>query len=145
MIKRNFPTGQVYSKKQTWVMANQHTFKSRLIRYIFHYELLITSFDTIISAYFFAVRVWTLKDDTAWKMSVFGVILVRIFPHSEWIQRDTPYLPVFRLNAGNTDQNNSEYGHFLRSLKPKHPDKSSYRKKQLQNAQNFHSRNLVHY
>ena len=32
-------------------------------------------------------------------MSVFGVILVRIFHHSDWIRRDTPY-------------NNSEYGHF---------------------------------
>ena len=64
MIKRNFPTSQVYSKKQTWVMANQHIFKSGLIRYIFQYELLITLFDTIISAYIFAVRAWTLKDDT---------------------------------------------------------------------------------
>ena len=26
---------------------------------------------------------------TAWKVSVFGVILVRIFPHSDWIRRDT--------------------------------------------------------
>ena len=33
-------------------------------------------------------------------MSVFGVILVRIFPHSGWIQRDTPYLSVFSPNAG---------------------------------------------
>ena len=28
-------------------------------------------------------------------MSVFGVILVRIFPHSEWIRRNTPHLSVF--------------------------------------------------
>ena len=28
-------------------------------------------------------------DYTAWKVSVFGVILVRIFPHSDWIRRDT--------------------------------------------------------
>ena len=39
---------------------------------------------------------------TAWKVSVFGVILVRIFPHSDWIRE-------------NTDQNISEYGHFSRS------------------------------
>ena len=41
----------------------------------------------------------------------------RIFPHSDWIQRDTEYLSVFSLNAGkcgkNADQNNSEYGLFL--------------------------------
>ena len=28
---------------------------------------------------------------TAWKLSVFGVNLIRIFPHSDWIRRDTPY------------------------------------------------------
>ena len=27
--------------------------------------------------------------NTAWKVSVFGVILVGIFPYSDWIQRDT--------------------------------------------------------
>ena len=55
--------------------------------------------------------------NTAWKVSVFGVILLRIFPHSDWMWRDTPYLSVFSLNAENKDQNNSEYGHFLRSVK----------------------------
>ena len=33
-------------------------------------------------------------------MSVFGVFLVRIFPHLDWIRRDTPYLPAFSPNAG---------------------------------------------
>ena len=28
---------------------------------------------------------------------------------------NSPYLSGFSPNAGNTDQNNSEYGHFLRS------------------------------
>ena len=37
---------------------------------------------------------------TAWKVSVVGVILVCIFPHSDWIRRDTPYLSVFSPNAG---------------------------------------------
>ena len=40
-------------------------------------------------------------------MSVIGVILVRIFPHSDYLVR-------MRENA---DQNNSEYRHFLRSGK----------------------------
>ena len=39
---------------------------------------------------------------TAWKMPVFGVILVLIFPYSVRMRE-------------NTDQNNPEYGHFLRS------------------------------
>ena len=46
---------------------------------------------------------------TAWKLSVFGVILVRIF----WHFRISPYSVRMRENA---DQNNSEYGHFLRSV-----------------------------
>ena len=48
-------------------------------------------------------------------MSVFGVIRVRIFPHSDWIRRDTPYLSVFSRMRENADQNNFKYGHFLRS------------------------------
>ena len=45
----------------------------------------------------------------AWKVFVFGVILVRIFPHSDWILRISPY--TVRMQE-NTDQNNSEYGQF---------------------------------
>ena len=36
---------------------------------------------------------------TMWKMSVFGVFLVRIFPHSKWICRDAEYLSVFSPDA----------------------------------------------
>ena len=36
----------------------------------------------------------------AWKVPIFGVILVRIFPHSDWIRRGTCYLSIFSLNAG---------------------------------------------
>ena len=51
----------------------------------------------------------------ACKVSLFGVILVRIFPHSQWIRRDTEYLSVFCPNAGKYGPDNSEYKHFLRS------------------------------
>ena len=37
---------------------------------------------------------------TAWIVFVFGVVLVRICPHSGWIRRDTPYLSVFNRSAG---------------------------------------------
>ena len=37
---------------------------------------------------------------TAWNMSKYGVFLVRILPHSDWIQRDTKYLSIFSPNAG---------------------------------------------
>ena len=33
-------------------------------------------------------------------MSVFGVFVVHIFPHSDWIWRGTSYLSVFSTNAG---------------------------------------------
>ena len=55
---------------------------------------------------------------TAWKLSVFGVILVCIFPHSDWIREFgkiriiSPYSVRVQENA---DQNNFEYGQFLRS------------------------------
>ena len=48
---------------------------------------------------------------TTLEVSVFGVILVCIFPHSDWIQKAL-YLVRMRENA---NQNNSEYGHFLSS------------------------------
>ena len=37
---------------------------------------------------------------TAWKVSVFRVFLVCIFPYLDWIRRDTPYLSVFSPDAG---------------------------------------------
>ena len=38
--------------------------------------------------------------NTALKVSVFGVLLARTFPHSNWMRIDTPYLSIFSLNAG---------------------------------------------
>ena len=43
-----------------------------------------------------------------------GPHFFRIFPHSDWIRRHTPCI---QSECGkNVDQNNSEYGHFLRSV-----------------------------
>ena len=53
---------------------------------------------------------------TAWKVSVFGVFLVRIFPHSDWLRRDISLYSV-RMRE-NTDQKNSEYRFFSRSVSP---------------------------
>ena len=47
--------------------------------------------------------------NTAWKVSVFGVILVGIFPYSDWIQRYTPYSVGM---PENTNQKNPKYGLF---------------------------------
>ena len=37
---------------------------------------------------------------TAGKVSISGDFLVRIFPHLDWIRKDTPYLSVFSPDAG---------------------------------------------
>ena len=50
-----------------------------------------------------------------WKVSVFGVFLVHIFPHLLWIWGDmsiSPYSVQMRMNA---DQKKSKYKHFLSS------------------------------
>ena len=52
----------------------------------------------LISTWSALLLVWRDKN-TAWKVSICGAFLVRIFPHSDSIRRDT-------------DQKNSEYGHF---------------------------------
>ena len=38
--------------------------------------------------------------NNAWNVSVFGVFLVRIFSHLDWIRRDIPHLSVFSPNVG---------------------------------------------
>ena len=38
--------------------------------------------------------------------------IVRIFPHSDWILRDTAYFSVFSPNMGKLGQKNSKYGQF---------------------------------
>ena len=54
--------------------------------------------------------------DTAWKMSVFGVFLVHIFPHSDWIRGDQSISPYSARMRENINQKNSEYRHFSRNL-----------------------------
>ena len=41
-----------------------------------------------------------LQAFTVLKVSLFGVILARIFAHLDGIQRDTGYLSIFSPNAG---------------------------------------------
>ena len=36
---------------------------------------------------------------TAWKVSVFGVFLVRIFPHLDWTRRDTSFFVSLRIQS----------------------------------------------
>ena len=67
---------------------------------------------------------------TVWRVSLFGVFLLRIFSHLNWIRRDTPYLVKMRET---TDQKSSEYGHsvhvvtFISSPDGKYLQKSTFR------------------
>ena len=45
------------------------------------------------------IILYFLLKDTALKVSEFEVFLVRIFPHLDWIRRNTEYLSVFNPNA----------------------------------------------
>ena len=58
-------------------------------------------------------KIHNTHECTAWNVSVFGVILVSIFPHSDWIRRDADITPCSYPMRENVDQNNSEYGHLL--------------------------------
>ena len=81
-----FKHNELFWRNQTSSLPSWLTtlFNGRVV--IFHLTLL-----TLFARTRKALR----RIPTAWKVFVFGVILVRIFPHS--------------------DQNNSEYGHFLGS------------------------------
>ena len=49
--------------------------------------------------------------NAAWKVSIFGVLLVHIFPHLHWKRRDTDLSP----NAEKYRPENSEYGYVSQS------------------------------
>ena len=55
------------------------------------------------------------NDKHCLKVFVFGVFVVRGFPHSDWIRRDTLYFFIFSSNVGKHGPENSEYGLFSRS------------------------------
>ena len=69
-------------------------------------------------------ELWTLNYmlNTAWKVSVFGNFLIRIFwfrilLHSPWIGEIRSISPYSVRMRDNTDQKNSKYGHFSCSVK----------------------------
>ena len=89
-----------------WFFRNSYILKCHHISRIYsQISCKIFSFEKVI-----IILMWTTH--TAWKVSVFGVILVRISPHLGWIWRDTERYSV-RMPQ-NTDQNISEYGQVLR-------------------------------
>ena len=47
--------------------------------------------------------------NTVWKVSKYGIFLVRIFPYSNRIRRDIPNLSVFSPNAGKYGSEKTPY------------------------------------
>ena len=93
----NFQTRQVDLQKQFG-----HSSAFILFLFIVIYtkdNFKIKARSTMLSLQIFRV----LEDlNTAWKVFVFGVILVRIFPHLDWIRRDSSYFSEFSENARNS-------------------------------------------
>ena len=78
--------------------TNTHLLILRVIRFWLIYDWIYV---LLVSLIMYSMT----KVIDAWIVSVFVVILVRIFPHLFWIRRDTPYsVGVWK----NEDQNNSE-------------------------------------
>ena len=63
-------------------------------------DILVVETFTILPFLVNSGQLKRLPRNTASKVYVFGVILVRIFLHSNWIRRDTEYLSVFSHNVG---------------------------------------------
>ena len=101
-----------YAKLTEMVKQSDHTFANAL-NYIrlsivdgnTNKVLKVKFIDQPEENYLDTLHIWKCansidKSSTAWKVSVFGVILVRIFPLSDWIRRGTENLSVFSPNAG---------------------------------------------
>ena len=84
-------------------MSHRQNFLPKLAHYNFnslhHENWTIASFSLLLPLNSSSIIPERLSKCTVWKVSLLGVILVRIFPHSDWIRRDTSYLSVFSVNA----------------------------------------------
>ena len=114
-------------------VVSWYTFKMEWTMFVTH---LFTKSDNNIGSFFVAYRYHDSREMTIYKensqvkvriltfisklnitskVSVFGVFLVHIFPHLDWILRDTSISPYSVQMRENTDQKNSKYRHFSSS------------------------------
>ena len=105
------------AKQNYFAMRDAETFSCNLLKTCFCCSCTRKSTRVpealLLALMFFCKKIVIYREIiTVQKMSFFGVFLVRIFPYSDWIRRDTEYSVRIREN---TDQKNSEYGHFSRS------------------------------
>ena len=93
--------------------ANLKLNNVKVVWFAFEVTLLVSCTVCTLCSFFSKERfTWNLRFLAATAKKAIFLVLVRIFPQSDWIRRDTGYLSVFSQNAG---KNNSEYGHFSRS------------------------------
>ena len=85
------PMTQQHSRN--FLQINQPTKVFGEIPDVYSFDIISNSLSTMFQSSL------SLDIFTAWKMSVFVVFLVRIFPYLDWIRRDTDYLSIFSPNA----------------------------------------------
>ena len=94
-----------YERTNMFHFKEQSSFCLIQLAYLLQYFMLILliSQDALESKMLsdFKIPIYEVKKKiyTARKVSIFGAFLVRIFPHSDWIRRDTKYLSVFSPKA----------------------------------------------
>ena len=95
------PHQKIIEKKPS-KKKNCDSMKNIIVEVIF--QIWAGLFQRYISQEIFSEYLWistlqlqtipNISNHTAWKVSVFGVNLVRIFAHSDWIRGDTPSLRI---------------------------------------------------
>ena len=97
-IKRCFFASSLIQFSPVMLLCTNHSndFHSKTMDWFLHNSKTEQKWDNDI----FVILLKILRTCTEWKVSVFGDFLVGIFPHSDWIRRDTPFLSVFSPNAG---------------------------------------------
>ena len=119
---------QLYSLFLVWLLFSFPNYSSAWSLYLL-WIILSTKrlckfgFHGLYTSALFLVVVGIEENDSHWVKGVriwsySGPHFSRIFPQSNWIQKDTGYPSVCSSNAQkcrkNADHNNSKYGHFLR-------------------------------
>ena len=108
-IKQNILRWSEFFTLNTRMEKRRHEIKKLVIFNFLQIKDIVENKSSYNSLYYKINFMEITLISTTWKVSVFGVILFRILPHSDWMQRDTIWM------GKNKDQNNSKYGHFSRS------------------------------
>ena len=93
----NIPSSVIIQKSGSYILPSSN------ILFIFtslSFQALSTSFSNVSYESIIIIYVYSCMVNTAWKVSLFRVFVVRIFSYSHWIRKHKEYLSVFSPNAG---------------------------------------------